>query len=209
MMSEWPSMMSSDHLSCCRNQRNSIYLCSDGCGAGPRRDALLQSGQHDRVWLWWPAAGQRLGSGRLALGRLLRPHPVWDLVQPQVHRQRRQKHVDDQRRVHAEHHEPAQQWGRTPGESHTETIVRSLFLQNNCVIVTESTEVTKYAFVFSLCRSGNPQDDVHTLSLSWRLWLLCCEDMLEDNGGIWSCRRVPEGQVRTQRSGVRPLQEEE
>lgn len=73
--------------------------------------------------LQWSATGQRLGGGGLALGQLFGPHPVRDLVQPQVHGQRGQKHVEEQTRIHADQHEPAQ-WRRGPtGEDATDTPV--------------------------------------------------------------------------------------
>ena len=102
----------------CRNQRNSVHLCSDGGGTRARHHALLQPGQHDGVWLRCAPAGRRLSSGGLALGRLFGSHPVWDLVQPQVHRQHSEERVGEPRRIHSEHHEPAQQRGGTTGERH-------------------------------------------------------------------------------------------
>lgn len=79
----------------CRNQRDSVHLCGDGSRARPCRHALLQPGQHDRVRLRCSAAGRRLSSRGLALGRLLRSHPVRDVVQPQVHGPHREEHVDE------------------------------------------------------------------------------------------------------------------
>lgn len=99
-----------------RNQRNCVHLRSDGGRSGPHCHALLQSGQHDWVRLRPSPAGQQRPCRGLALGRLLGPHPVWNLVQPQVHRQRCQKHVHQQGGLHTTRHEPAQHWGRTSGE---------------------------------------------------------------------------------------------
>lgn len=59
------------------------------------------------------------------------------------------------------------------------------------------------------CLSGHRQDDGDRLSLSWRFWFLCREDLLEDDGPVRTCGPLPEGPVRAQRPSVGPFKEKD
>lgn len=68
----------------CRHEGVRVCVCGDGSRAGACRDPLLQRRKRDRVLLWHQTAGRGLGQRGLALGRLLRRHPLWDGLQQEL-----------------------------------------------------------------------------------------------------------------------------
>lgn len=98
----------------CRHEGDGVHTCGDGGGPGARRDTVLQRGQRDRVLLRHQPAERRLSQRGLALGRLLRWHPLRDVIQQEVPGCAHEEH-NRQEWEWAGGNEPAQQRGWEAG----------------------------------------------------------------------------------------------